>query len=153
MWADNITNYVNKWNSTFKTLFCPISEPHSREIYEQEETMKGLNIDYTPVATRPNNRVPVRQFAEFEWRFMTVNYLVWLKSCFSLVKKNVYNYMYNIYILWRLWGGLKYSGDFLESGIERGILKKILTSYIPWINNVAAKNSGVITQAKENIST
>ena len=87
MWADNITNYVNKWNSNFKTLFCPISEPHFREIYEQEETMKGLNIDYTAVAMRPNNRVPVRQFAEFEWRFMTVNYLVWLKSCFSLVKK------------------------------------------------------------------
>ena len=81
---------------------------------------------------------------------MTVNYLVWLKSCFGLVKKNVYNY---IYILWRLWGGLKYSGDFLESGIERRILKKIMTSYIPWINNVAAKNSGVTTQAKENIST
>lgn len=81
---------------------------------------------------------------------MTVNYLVRLKSCFGLVKKNVYNY---IYILWRLWGGLKYSGDFLESGIERGILKNIMTSYIPWINNVAAKNSEVITQAKENIST
>lgn len=68
---------------------------------------------------RPNNRVPVRQFAEFVWRLMTVNYLVWLKSCFGLVKKNVYN-LY-VYILWRLWEGLKYSGDFLESGIERGI--------------------------------